>query len=238
MFYTAHYKGSQAMLTLNSVQESLPVQYRKNISQDMVNQLNALSKDPEEARNIRDNFITFSQVLQEGRYKVGDYVSAVMYVSYKIMGKTNLASYKATFPDRHNSMVKSGKETKDIASIVTAYNKGQLVTKIMERAIVPTWILNQDAFQSAINTQYELMTDVMVSDKVRSDAANSLLTHLKKPEIAKGVELKIDIGLNDGMAALEAQLVKMSRNQLFLIENDPNVSANDIASLPMKTVNP
>lgn len=226
------------MLTLGAVQETLPAQHRQNITQDMVDQLNSLSKDPEEARYIRDNFVTFSQVLQEGRYKVGDYVRAVMYVSHKVMGKTNLDAYRATFPDRYQSMKNAGKEAKDIASIVTAYNKGQLVTKIMERAMVPTWILNQDVFQSAINTQYELMMDTDVSPKVRSDAANSLLTHLKKPEITNKTELKIDIGLNDGMAALEQQLVAMSRKQLDLIEHDPNVSANDIAALPMKTVNP
>jgi len=225
------------MLTLGAVQESLPAQHRHNITQDMVNQLNTLSRDPEEARNIRDNFVTFSGVLQEGRYKVGDYVQAVMYVSHKIMGKTNIDSYKATFPDRYKAMKDAGRQPKDIASMVTAYNKGQLVTKIMERAMVPTWILNQDVFQEAINTQYELMMDIDVSPKVRSDAANSLLTHLKKPEIHKS-ELKVDIAMNDGMAALEQQLVEMSRKQLNLIEDDPNTSANDIAALPMKTVNP
>lgn len=226
------------MLTLGAVQETLPAQHRQNITQGMVDQLNSLSKDPEEARYIRDNFVTFSQVLQEGRYKVGDYVRAVMYVSHKVMGKTNLDAYRTTFPDRYSSMKIAGKEAKDIASIVTAYNKGQLVTKIMERAMVPTWILNQDVFQSAINTQYELMMDTDVSPKVRSDAANSLLTHLKKPEATNKTELKIEIGLNDGMAALEQQLIAMSRKQLDLIEHDPNVSANDIAALPMKTVNP
>lgn len=224
------------MLTLEAVRESLPANHRQNITQNMVNQLNSLSSDPEEARNIRDNFVTFSGVLQEGRYRVGDYTSAVMFVSHKIMGKTNNDAYKATFPDRHANMVNSGKQPKDIASMITAYNKGALVVKIMERAIVPTWILNQDVFQSAINTQYELMIDPSVSDKVRSDAANSIMTHLKKPEVHKS-ELKIDIAVNDGMAALEEQLVLMSRKQLDLIEHDPNVSANDIAALPMKTVN-
>jgi len=225
------------MLTLASVQESLPANHRQNITQDMVNQLNALSSDPEEARYIRENFVTFSQVLQEGRYKVGDYVRAVMYVSHKVMNKSNLDSYKATFPDRYANMVNMGKATKDIASIVTAYNKGALVTKIMERAIVPTWILNQDHFQSAINVQVQLMHDGDVSPKVRSDAANSLLTHLKKPDVHKA-ELKIDIGLNDGMAALEASLVKISQRQLDLIEHDPNTSANDIAASSLRDITP
>lgn len=160
-----------------------------------------------------------------------------MFVSYKVMGKTNNDAYKLTFPDRYQSMVAAGKPQKDIASMITAYNKGVLVTKIMERAIIPTWILNQDMFQAAIQTQYELMTDVQVSDKVRCEAANSLLTHLKKPEVHKS-ELKIDIAVNDGMAALEENLRRMSQAQLNLIEHDPNVTAGDIAAMPMKVINP
>lgn len=224
------------MLTLGDVQASLPASYRNNMTQDMVNQLNNLSKDPEEARVMRDNFITFAQVLQEGRFKVGEYVRAVMYVSHKLMGKSNLEAYKESMPDRYAAMVHAGKLAKEISSIVSAYNKGMLVTKIVERSMVPVWVLNQDIFQAAIQTQYELMTDSNVSDKVRSDAANSLLTHLKKPEAVK-TELKIGFELNDGMAAIERELVSMSRQQLNQIEHDPNVSANDVAARSMKTVN-
>jgi len=225
------------MLTLEQVKSSLPPGNRNNVTQDMVNQLNALSRDPEEARYIRENFISFSQVLMEGRFRLGDYVQAVMYVSYKVMGKTNNEAYKLTFPDRYAAMVASGKVQKDIASMVTAYNKGILVTKIMERAIIPTWILNQDMFQSALQVQFELMTDTQVSDKVRCEAANSLLTHLKKPEVHKS-ELKIDIAVNDGMQALERQLRELSRTQLNMIEHNPNITAEDIAGMPMKVINP
>jgi len=114
------------MLTLQEVQDSLPAGQKGHITQDMVNQLNALSKDPEEARYIRENFISFSQVLAEGRFKLGDYVRAVMYVSHKVMGKSNLDAYKATFPDRYQQMVADGRSGKDIASYVAAYNKGFL----------------------------------------------------------------------------------------------------------------
>lgn len=225
------------MLTLEEVQLSLPAQHRSNFTQGMVDQLNSLSADAEESRYIRENFISFSQVLMEGRYKVGDYVRAVMYVSHKVMGKSNLASYIATFPERYKSQVDAGKTSKDIASLVTAYNRGQLVTKVMERAIVPTWILNQSMFQEALQTQHDLMTDVSVSDKVRCEAANSLLTHLKKPEVHKA-ELKIDIPLSDGLAALEQSLTQLSKQQLNTIEHNPNITAQDIAARPMKIINP
>jgi len=225
------------MLSLEQVKTALPPGNRNNVTQNMVNQLNALSKDPEESRYIRENFVSFSQVLMEGRFRLGDYVQAVMFVSYKVMGKTNHDAYKLTFPDRYASMVAAGKVQKDVASMITAYNKGVLVTKIMERAIIPTWILNQDMFQAALQTQFELMSDTQVSDKVRCEAANSLLTHLKKPEVHKS-ELKIDIAMNDGMAALEENLRQMSKAQLNLIQHDPSISAADIAAMPMKVINP
>ncbi|ACL81344.1 N4 gp69-like protein [Silicibacter phage DSS3phi2] len=219
------------MLTLKEVQDSLPAGQKGHITQDMVNQLNALSKDPEEARYIRENFISFSQVLAEGRFKLGDYVRAVMYVSHKVMGKSNLDAYRSTFPDRYTQMVSDGRSSKDIASYVAAYNKGKLVNMVYERAMIPTWVLNQDIFQAAINTQYEIMNDVSVSDKVRVEAANSLLTHLKKPEVNKA-ELKIDIGMNDGMRALEARISEMAEMQMRTIEGK-KMSVQDVAALPM-----
>ena len=225
------------MLTLDQVKSALPPGNRNNVTQDMVNQLNALSKDPEEARYIRENFISFSQVLMEGKFRLGDYVQAVMYVSHKVMGKTNHDAYKLTFPDRYAAMVNSGKPQKDIASMITAYNKGALVTKVMERAIIPTWILNQDMFQAALQTQFEIMTDPDINPRDRTAAANSLLTHLKKPEVHKS-ELKIDIAVNDGMAAMEKSLRELSQRQLNMIEHDPNVTAGDIAAMPMKVINP
>ena len=219
------------MLTLQEVQDSLPAGQKGHITQDMVNQLNALSKDPEEARYIRENFISFSQVLSEGRFKLGDYVRAVMYVSHKVMGKSNLDAYKATFPDRYKQMVADGRSGKDIASYVAAYNKGKLVNLVYERSVIPTWVLNQDMFQSALNTQYEIMNDVSVSDKVRVEAANSLLTHLKKPETNKA-ELKVEIGMNDGMKALEQRLSEMAEVQLKTIEGKA-MTVEDVAALPL-----
>lgn len=219
------------MLTLQEVQDTLPAGQKGHITQDMVNQLNALSKDPEEARHIRENFITFSQVLSEGRFKLGDYVRAVMYVSHKVMGKSNLDAYKSTFPDRYKQMVADGRSGKDIASYVAAYNKGKLVNLVYERAMIPTWVLNQDIFQSAINTQYEIMNNESVSDKVRVEAANSLLTHLKKPESNKA-ELKIDVAMNDGMAALEQRLAEMASTQMKVIEGKA-MTVQDVAAMPL-----
>lgn len=223
------------MLSLEEVKDALPANFKNNITQLMVDHLNNLSTDPEQSRYMSENFVSFSQVLQEGRFKLADYVTAVMYVSKKVMGKSNLSAYKETFPERYKLMVDSGKLAKDISSIVCGYNRGLLVTKVTERAIVPTWILNQDMHQKALQTQHDLMIDEDVSDKVRCEAANSLLTHLKKPDaVVKGLE--INIAVNDGMAALEQQLLSLSKKQRLTIEHNPNTSAKDIAEMPLKEV--
>ncbi len=219
------------MLTLEQVKDSLPKGHGAVIKQEMVDQLNALSKDPEEARYIRENFISFTQVLSEGRYKLGDYVRAVMYVTHKVMNKSNLDAYKATFPDRYQKMVSDGRPPKDIASFVAAYNKGKLVQAVYERSMVPTWVLNQDMFQEALNTNYGIMQDPDVSDKVRVEAANSILTHLKRPETQK-TELNINVAQTDGMQVLEQRLAEMAEMQRNTIEGQV-MTTTEIAALPM-----
>lgn len=225
------------MIKLDQVRESLPANFKNNITQGMVDKLNNLSTDVEEARYMADNFVSFSTILNEGKYKMGDYVRAIMYTTHKIMGKSNLDSYRLTFPERYDRMVQSGKATKDIASIVSIYNKGILVSKIMEQALVPSWILNQHMFQDALNVQYEIMNDVDESGRNRIEAANSLLTHLKRPESVK-TELKVDIQMNDGMVALENSLSQLAERQLNAIEHDPDTNAKSIAhGSMMKSVN-
>lgn len=219
------------MLSLEEVRDSLPAGQKGFIKQEMVDQLNKLSKDPEEARYIRENFISFAHVLSEGKFKLGDYVRAVMYVTHKVMGKSNLDSYKATFPERYQQLVAAGRLPKDIASYVAAYNKGKLVQAVYERSMVPTWVLNQDMFQAALNTNFKIMEDPDVSDKVRVEAANSILTHLKRPETQK-TELNINVGQTDGMQVLEHRLAEMAEMQRTTIEGK-FMTTQEVAALPM-----
>ena len=230
------------MLTVKQVQEALPVNFRANVSQDMVNQLNTLSTDPDEARIIRDNVISFAKVLQHGQFKISDYVRASMYVSYKLMGHSNLEAYKKTFPDRYARMVQANKPGNAISSIVSAYNKGELVSKITERSIVPAWVLNQDVFQDAINTQSNIMKDPSVPARDRVAAANSIIMALKKPDAVK-TELEVTVKNDGGMAALEERLNELTKLQRESIINGVSgMSAKEVAEMAimanMKDVTP
>ena len=214
------------MLTLSEVSNALPAGMKNVLSQAFVDKINMAVSDPIIAEQVRDNFITYSKVLQDGKYKMEDYLSAVMYVSHKLMGCTNKEAYMRTFPDRYDQLILDGRTPKEISAYVAMYSKGKLVNAIMEQSLVPSWVLNQEAYQKAINTQVELMTGAQ-SELVRTQAANSILTHLAKPKEA-GPLLNIDLRETSGMTELRDMLGKLATQQSNLIAN--GVTARDIAA--------
>jgi hypothetical protein len=194
-----------------------------------VDRVNQCVSDPLIAEQIRDNFVSYTSVLKDGRFRTDDYLNAVMYVSFKLMGQTNHEAYMRTFPQRYADLLAKGTSSKDIAAYVVAYNKGKLVNLILEQSLVPVWVLNQDIYQRAINTQVDLMEN-SESDKVRCEAANSLLTHLKKPEALKA-QLSVEVNDNSGMSELKDALQRMAQKQQELIQQ--GLTTREIAASPM-----
>lgn len=205
------------MLSVEAVAKAMPANLKGNVTQALVDRINNAVSDPIVAEQIRDNFISYTQVLQDGRFKTEDYLHAVMYVSYKLMGQTNLDAYVKTFPQRYTALVAAGTSSKDIASYVAAYNKGKLVNAILEQTLVPTWVLNQHLYQQALNTQADLMMNAQ-SEMVRTTAANSILTHLAKPKEA-GPLVNIDMRETSGMDELKNAMVSLARQQQEMINS-------------------
>ncbi len=206
------------MLTKEEVVAVMPVTLRGSVTQGLVDTINNVTSDPLIAQQVRDNFISYTSVLKDGKFKTEDYLNAVTYVSYKLMNMTNVEAYAKTFPQRYAALVAKGTVPKDIAAYVSAYHKGKLVNLILEQTLVPSWVLNQDLYQKAINTQAQIMQDPNVSAKVRSDAADSLLTHLAKPKEA-GPLVSIDMRETSGISELKGMLAEMAQQQQDLISN-------------------
>ena len=213
------------MLTVDQVQKALPAKLKSSATQSLVDLINNVSSDPLFAEQVRNNFISYTSILQDGKYKTEDYLNAVTYVSFKLMGHSNQDAYFKTFPQRHANLVAKGTSSKDIAAYVSAYNKGKLVNAIMEQTLVPTWVLNQHMYQEALNVQADLMMKSS-SDKVRCDAANSILTHLAKPKEA-GPLINIDMRETSGMNELRAALSDMAKQQQSLIQ--AGLSSREVA---------
>ena len=225
-------------VTKELVARALPGNLKSAATDELADLINQISTDPLVAEQIRDNFLSYTSVLKEGKYKVEDYLNAVAYCSYKLMGDSNQDAYFKTFPQRYANLIAAGRTPKEISSYVSAYAKGQLVNKIMEQTLVPSWVLNQHMYQAALNTQFNLMSDEGVSAKVRSDAADSLLSHLSKPKEA-GPLINIDLAESSGMNELKDAMKKMAEQQQQLIHAGmatKEIAAQDIVDITPKEV--
>ncbi len=214
------------MITVQSLKQALPATAKLNVSQSLVDQLNAVTSDPILAGYIRENFVSYTNVLQDGKYTSEEYVNAITYCTYKVMGLTNKDAYINTFPQRHQQLVARGASAKDISAYVAAYHKGKLVMAILDQAYVPIWLVNQDNYQKAINVQVDLMKNAQ-SELVRTQAANSILTHLAKPKDAMP-QVAIQINQNTGMNELMDALAELAEKQVNMI--DQGVTAKEIAA--------
>lgn len=215
------------VITTEQFKEALPKQLRGNVDSSIINSINQLLQDPELALNYRENLLSFTSVMKSGKYKITDYLNAVRFVSHRMLGDTNIESYSKVFPDRIAKFTAQGYTSKKISSFVYAYSKNQLVMQIYEQSLIPTHILNADTFQQAINVQVGLMNDTSVSPKVRSDAANSLLTHLKRPEAQK-IELGITHKEDDATKDLREAIRDLADQQAKSIQHG-SMNAKQIA---------
>jgi hypothetical protein len=213
-------------ITEEMFKEALPAHVRKNVNKDVLDIINTTIGDPEMIRNFRENLVGFQSVLTQGKFKLTNYVDAVKYVSHKLLGCNNITAYTRTFPDKVNDFKLRGVTDKDISAYASAFNKSKLVNLILAQSMVPTHVLNADVYQEAINVQADLMRNAN-SEKVRCEAANSLLVQLRPPEIKK-VELDIGFKEDSAIAALRETTLQLVAQQRMALQAGA-ITAKDAA---------
>lgn len=222
-------------LTVDQIKAVMPKSVKKNVPAQLVQEINDLIGMDEEIRDTyRDNILGYIDVLKEGRFSIQDYVNACRFVTYKLMGNTNIVAYSKTFPDRFQRLIDTNTSDKDKAAHAAMYNKGKLVNLIFARTLVPTHVLNADLYQAAINAQANLMNTAK-SEKVRCDAANSLLTHLKAPEASK-IELDVTHKTDGGIEELKEITRELAQQQKALIEGGATNAKAIAESSIIKTI--
>ena len=204
-------------LTTEEIKQALPAKLRSAATDALRDKINSVTSDQIVAERIRENFVSFTSVLNDGRYSTEEYLNAVSYVTYKHMGLSNIDSYIKTFPDRYAALVAKNTAQKDIAAYVYSFSRTKLVVALLEQTLVPMWIVNQDIYQKAINTQARLMLTAK-SEKVQSDAANSILTHLAKPKDAI-TNINVDLRENSEIRDLQNTLRQLAQQQQELIKS-------------------
>lgn len=175
------------------IKRALPVKLPPKRREQIAEQVNLICESPEMRDVYKDNMIGYASVLKEGNFQVSAYLNAVKFVTYKMQNISNTKAWMNTFSERVETIKKKyppNKVTATCSQYASSYAYTKLVRAIMDQLVIPTHIVNMDLFQEAINTQAKLMRDDSISPKVRSDAAHSLITTLKPPEVAR-LELEV-----------------------------------------------
>lgn len=207
-----------SQLTLTEVKRTFPSTLRNSVTQDFVDKLNQMHTDPLVREAMQEKALGYLSILQEGKFKIDDYLNAVKFVTYRVSGHTQQEAYLKAFPERNKKFMLEGASAKEISAYVSMYAKGKLVTMMLERAMIPVWLVNADNFQKAINTQVELMTTAN-SEMVRATAANSILTHLKQPEVTKHELTVKDETQRDALTQLREATQELAKAQKMAIQS-------------------
>jgi len=219
-------------ITEEEFKEAMPAHVRKNISPELLHQINTVISDTEVAAVFKENVVGLSTVMREGKFKLESYLHAVKFVSHKLLGDTHIAAWSKTFPNRYNAAVKRGDTRSEMAAVASRYASSKLVILLMGQTIVPTHILNAPLYQQALNVQADLMMHAK-SEKVRCDAASNLLATLKPPE-AKKIELDIGVKEDQTIQQLRETTMELARQQRRMIESGA-ASARSIAEAKLVT---
>jgi hypothetical protein len=204
-------------ITFDEFKSALPNHIRKNLNPELIDVINTAISDPEQLAVFRENVIGLTSVLSEGKFKIADYLSAVKFVSHRLLGDNQTTAWAKTFPQRYNDMTQRGVDRSDIGALTSRYGSSKLVILLMGQTMMPTHILNAPLYQKAINVQADLMLNAK-SEKVRSDAAANLLMTLKPPEVQK-VELNIGIKEDSTIQELRETTMALARQQRQMIES-------------------
>ncbi len=204
------------VLTEEEFKAALPIKFRKNVNAALIQKINTTLADPDMYQSYRENLISYTSVLSDGKFKTENYIWAVKYVSFKLMGMTNQDAFARTFPKKVQNWSQQGLQAKDVAAYVCSYNKSKLVNLILEQTLIPTHVLNADMYQQALNIQLDIAQRGR-SEMARVNAANSILQQLKPPE-AKKHELEIKIPESNAIKDLRQATSALAAAQREAIE--------------------
>lgn len=180
------------MSILEAFREIVPIKIKEQMDDDFLTKLAAVEGDSTLREYIEKNMVSYAGILQDGSITLESYLHAIAYVTHKLVGDAPAVAYAKAFPQKYAKLIAGGTPKSAIERYARYYENTKLVSRITEQSLIPTWILNQDLYQKALNTQAALMLTAQ-SEKVRSDAANSILTHLSRPkEVAPLVNVVVN----------------------------------------------
>lgn len=169
--------------SVQQIKKMVSKKHRAYITEDFVTDLNHLSTDPELARVYKENFLTYINVMQDGKWSIPEYIHAVKFVSLKLMGYDNTKAYSIVFPERAEKLTKNGQQ---IGAFSCMYAKSKLVVAIFKQSIIPSYVLNAPLYQDALNELAKMIKDPAIKGMTKVKACEAILNATKQPDVVEG----------------------------------------------------
>jgi hypothetical protein len=203
------------------------------VTQKSCDNLNSIISSSDFRDEYKEAILDFSSVLNDSRWTLKQYAEACKFVVHKLQGDSNLSAHVKTFPDKYQDRISKGVPVDHLRAYAQSYSNNKLVLKIMEQTIVPLHLLNLGVVQEAINVQIDLMQNAN-SETVRQKAADSLISHLKTPEI-QAIQGNISVTAGDDIITKYEEAINMMvTKQQEAISGGANVK--DIANTKIEFI--
>ena len=218
------------MFTYKELVSLVPKKQKTLITESLVNIINSVGVDDDTAEEFKQNFVTYSSVIGEGKHSVTEYKNAIQFVTLLLLQELDIDAYRKVFYDRYKRLEDKGLDRSKISAYATAYKKTKLVTKILEQTLVPAKILNAPLYQEALNKQRILMLTGK-SEMVQHLAAKTIMEHL---EVSDDAVLKVDVSVNKNETVQENEsfMLELAKKKLELMKLGGDVKS--IANMTVK----
>ena len=171
----------------------------------------------EDEPDMVDDLISYTKVLEGGKFSVDQYINAVRFVSYQMMGYNNTESYLKVFPEKLGTL-----HTDKYAA---KYNKSKLVTELHKLVVVPEYLTHMHLRNQALKVQTDLMLSAK-SEMVKHLASKTILEMTKPPE-ENYMQVDVNVKKDDSIEAIEQALYQTATKLVKGIQ-DKQVTAKEV----------
>jgi len=196
-------------LTLSQVKAVLPHRQAKLVTQDTIDEINKLARDPEYGVDFLDLYRDHLNILvQDQRRNSDKYLQAIKFFYLVEGGLTLTDAYILVFPERFEARMASKKDfvKADITSEASRFNATKMLNDIRKAATVPIQLIHRHTLYEAIAVEANIMRTAK-SELVRQKAAAHLIDVLNPIE-----EQTLNIQVEDGSkSAIEELRLATSR---------------------------
>ena len=167
-------------LSLDYVKQVFPKKFRSYVTQECVDGLNDMMNKSETGAVCVENFLSYSNIVKEFKCDIKEYSNAIKFITLKFLGYSNPDAYKRIFPERWERIKDKPQNIRD--NFANRFSQTKLVTRILQEALVPTWIVNAPLHQKALNELAKMIDDPSVRGMAKVKACEAVLNYTKPPE--------------------------------------------------------